>query len=80
MITAALPELSDKLQAFIRDAAEDEAVILDNGRPVAVLRTLTADDHDELQLLNDPRFHSIVTESRREYTQGKFTRLEDIDN
>ena len=81
MITAALPELSLNLQGFLGKATDEDVLIMDKGHPVGVLRGFASDDdYQEYRLLNDSRFQNIVAESRREYREGKFTRLEDIDS
>ena len=80
MITTALDNLKDNLAAFVAKAAEEDVVITNHGRPVGVLQGFAKDDdYEEYLLLNDPRFHTIVAESRQEYRGGKFTPLEDID-
>lgn len=81
MITAALPDVSRDLQGFLGKAADEDVLIVKDGRPVAVLHAFADDeDYQDYLLLTNPTFHSLIAESRREYAEGKHTPLEDIDN
>jgi hypothetical protein len=80
MITTPLIDLKENHAAFITKAAEEDVLITDKGRPIGVLHGFADDDdYEEYCLLNDPRFHAVVAESRQEYRDGRFTRLESID-
>jgi len=80
MTTAKLSELKDNLSAFVKQAANEDVIITNHGKAVAVLRGFEdEDDYLEYRLLNDPKFQNIVKQSRREYKEGKLTRIEDLD-
>jgi hypothetical protein len=36
------------------------------------------DDEFEERLLNDPRFHRLVADARREFAEGRGVRIEDL--
>lgn len=80
MTTAKLSELKDNLSAFVKQAANEDVIITNHGKAVAVLRGFEdEDDYLEYRLLNDPKFQKIVKQSRREYKEGKLTKIEDLD-
>lgn len=80
MTTAKLSELKDNLSAFVKRAAEEDVIITSHGKAVAVLKGFDdEDDYLEYRLLNDPKFQKIVEQSRREYKEGKVTKIEDLD-
>ena len=80
MITAALSELKDNLSKYMKKSAAEEIIITNHGRAVGVLKGFAdEDEYLEYRLLNDPRFQKIVTRSRKDYQEGKTTRIEDID-
>lgn len=80
MTTAKLSELKDNLSAFVKQAANEDVIITNHGKAVAVLRGFEdEDDYLEYRLLNDPKFQNIVKQSRREYKEGKLTKIEDLD-
>jgi prevent-host-death family protein len=66
MITRGLSELNDNLSACVKRAADEDIVITNHGRPVAVMTGFAdEDDYLEYRLLNDPRFQKIVARSRQ---------------
>ena len=79
MITASISEIKNDFSTFVLKAAKQEVIITNHGKPVAVIKGFAdEDEYLEHRLLNDPRFQGIVAQSRREYQQGKVTRIEDI--
>lgn len=80
MIKTALSELKDNLSAHVKQAAKEEIVITNHGKPVGVLKGFSSEDeYLEYRLLHDPRFHKLIEQSRSEYRKKKVTRLEDLD-
>jgi prevent-host-death family protein len=80
MIKTALSELKDNLSSFVKQAAKEEIVITNHGKPVGVLKGFSSEDeYLEYRLLHDPRFERIILESRSQYRKGKVTRIEDLD-
>ena len=74
-----LSKVKDHLSALVKKAASNEIVITSHGRAVGVLRGFaTEEDYLEYRLLNDPRFKKMIAASRKEFRQGKVTRIEDI--
>jgi len=80
MITTALNEFKDRLSSYVEKASEQDIVITDHGRHVAVLTGFAdEDDYQEYRLLNDPEFQEIIGRSREEAREGRVTRLEDLE-
>jgi len=80
MITAALSKLKDNLSSYVRNAAKEDVLITNHGKPVAVIKGFADEDECfEYRLLNDPRFQGIVERSRRDAREGKVTKLEDLE-
>jgi len=80
MITTALSELKDHLSSYVKQAAQEEVIVTNHGRPVCVLKGFAKeDDYLEYRLLNDPHFQKIIKRSRKEARAGKVTRIEDLD-
>lgn len=77
MIKTALSELKDNLSAYVKQAAKEEIVMTNHGKPVGVLKGFTSEDeYLEYRLLHDPRFLKLIEQSRSEYKKGKVTPLE----
>nr|VFK80467.1 MAG: prevent-host-death family protein [Candidatus Kentron sp. SD] len=80
MITTALNEFKDHLSSYVEKAGEQDIVITDHGRHVAVLTGFAdEDDYLEYRLLNDPRFQGIIDRSREDAREGRVTQLEDLE-
>nr|VFJ91321.1 MAG: prevent-host-death family protein [Candidatus Kentron sp. H]VFJ93947.1 MAG: prevent-host-death family protein [Candidatus Kentron sp. H]VFJ99176.1 MAG: prevent-host-death family protein [Candidatus Kentron sp. H] len=80
MITTALSEFKDQLSSYVEQASEQDIIITDHGRHVAVLTGFAdEDDYLEYRLLNDPRFQEIIDRSREDAREGRVTRLEDLE-
>ena len=79
MITTALSEFKDQLSSYVEKASEQDIVITDHGRHVAVLTGFAdEDDYLEYRLLNDPQFQEIIDRSREDAREERVTRLEDL--
>ncbi|HEX3557395.1 MAG TPA: type II toxin-antitoxin system prevent-host-death family antitoxin [Thermoanaerobaculia bacterium] len=79
MKKVALQEVRDELPRYLRLAEDEDVVITEDGRPTGVLIGFRSDeDWEDYQLENDPRFLARVEESRRDFREGRVTRLEDI--
>lgn len=80
MITTALSEFKDHLSSYVKKASKQDVVITSHGRHVAVLTGFAdEDDYLEYRLLNDPRFQRIIERSRQDASEGRVTRLEDLE-
>ncbi len=80
MTTATITEVKDNLLAFVKKAADEEIMLIHEGRPVGVIEGFgTEDDLEEHRLLNDVRFQNMIARSRQEFKEGKVTRLEDLE-
>ena len=79
MKKVAISEVREHLPEYLRIAEEEDVVITENGSPTGVLIGFFSEDEwAEYQLENDPRFLHRIEEARREFREGKGTRLEDI--
>jgi len=79
IIKVPLSKIKDNFSEFIKKAGKDEIVVTNHGRAVAVLIGFEdEDDWLEYRLLRDEKFLDRVSESRRQYREGKFTKLEDV--
>ena len=80
MITTALSKFKDHLSSYVEQASEQDIVITDHGRHVAVLTGFADEDgYLEYRLLNDPQFQEIIDRSREDAREGRVTRLEDLE-
>nr|VFJ66048.1 MAG: prevent-host-death family protein [Candidatus Kentron sp. FW] len=80
MITTALNQLKDHLSSYVEKASEQDIVITDHGRHVAVLTGFAdEDDYLEYRLLNNPQFQGIIDQSREDARKGRVTQLEDLE-
>jgi PHD/YefM family antitoxin component YafN of YafNO toxin-antitoxin module len=81
MKTAALREIEEDLQKYLQLAEEEEVLITRDGEPAGVLIGFKSDeDWQDYQLEHDPRFLRRIEQSRRELSQGRGVRLEDVED
>jgi prevent-host-death family protein len=79
MIKVPLSKVKDNFSEFIKKASKEEVVVTIHGRPVAVLIGFEdEDDWLEYRLLKDEKFLARVSESRRQYQEGKYKTLEEL--
>ena len=80
MTQATLAEVKDRLSEFIEKAEEEEIVVTINGRPAAVIIGFE-DENDwlEYRLLKDEGFQARISESRKQYDEGRYQTLEELD-
>lgn len=80
MKQASLTEAKDRLSAFVRESRNEDVIITVHGRPAAVLKGfIDEDDYFEYRLMNDPRFKRRIARSRKQFEQGAYKMLEDIE-
>jgi len=74
-----LSKVKDNFSEFIKKAGKEEVVVTSHGRPVAVIIGFE-DEEDwlEYRLLRDERFLARVSESRRQYKEGKYKTLKEV--
>lgn len=66
MKIAPLAEVKDHFSAYIDESKNSPIVVTRNGRPVAMLISITEeDDLDSLLLANNPRFVQLLEEARQ---------------
>jgi len=71
MKKAALAEAKDRLCEYLRDAAQEAAVITRHGKPAGVLIGFaTEDDRFDYRLENDPTFLARIEQARTSLRAG----------
>ena len=79
MIKVPLSKVKDNFSEFVKKAGKEEVVVTNHGRAVAVIIGFEdEDDWLEYRLLKDERFLARVSQSRRQYKEGKYRALEDL--
>jgi prevent-host-death family protein len=79
MIKVPLSEVKDNFSGFIKRAGKEEVVVTVHGRPAAVIIGFAdEDDWLDYRLLKDEEFLARVSESRRQYREGKYKVLEKL--
>jgi prevent-host-death family protein len=72
MKIASIAELKARLSAYVKASETGPVIVTRNGKPVAVL--LTVSDEEELErlaLAYSPRFRSIIEGARQQIREGK---------
>ncbi len=74
-----LEEMAADLPKYLRMAESEQVLITRQGRPAGVLIGFESEeDWFEHCLENDPRFHRLVADARRDFAEGRSVRLEDL--
>ena len=77
MIKVPLSKVKENFSDFIRRAGKEQIIVTIHGRPAAVIIGFEdEDDWLEYRLLTDERFLARVSESRRQYTEGRYKTLD----
>lgn len=79
MTRVELTEATATLAECARKAARGPVVLTRRGRPVALLRTLTSDEREDLVVSMDPAFTDLIDKSRRECPPGSGRSLESVE-
>ncbi len=66
------------LKKLLSAPIKDDLVITKRGKPVAVLKVLSAADSDDWRQDHDPAFIARSDESRRQHRQGRSKTLEAV--
>lgn len=80
MIRVPLSEVKDHLSEYLRQAEDEEEIIITrHGKPVGVLIGFASeDDWFDYRLEHDPRFLARVAAARENLQVGKGVRMEDL--
>jgi prevent-host-death family protein len=79
MTKVPLSEVKDNFSEFIKQAGKEDVVITIHGRPTAVIIGFEdEDDWLEYCLLNNDEFLAHIAESKKQYQEGKYRRLEEL--
>jgi hypothetical protein len=79
MIQVPLDSKDDQLKSLLEKAAQDDVLLMSDGRPVGVLIGF-GDDDDwfDYQIDSDPRIVKRIEEARAEASAGKVIGLEEL--
>jgi prevent-host-death family protein len=79
MKRVALSAIKDRLSEYLRQAEDEEIIILRHGKPAGLLVGFASeDDWFDYQLEHEPRFLARVTRARQSLRQGEGVRIEDL--
>ncbi len=79
MIKVPLSKVKENFSDFIKRAGKEEVIVTIHGRPAAVIIGFEdEDDWLEYRLLRDERFLARVSESRRQYREGRYKTLNQL--
>ena len=79
MRKVALSEIKDRLSEYLRQAEDEEIIILRHGKPAGLLVGFASeDDWFDYRLEHDPRFLARVARARQSLREGKGVRIEDL--
>jgi len=79
MIKVPLSKVKDNFSEFVKKAGKERVIVTIHGRPAAVIIGFEGeDDWLEYRLLKDEKFLARISESRRQYKEGKYKTLEEL--
>ena len=79
MIKVPLSKVKDNFSEIIKKAGKEDVIVTVHGRPAAVITGFEdEDDWLEYRLLNDEKFLARVSQSRRQYKEGKYKTLQEL--
>ena len=79
MRIASVAEIKAKFSGYLRASEQGPVVITKNGKPVAVLLSITDEDEIERILIaHSPKFRSIVELAEQQVREGKGIKHEDF--
>lgn len=70
MTRVELSEATGSLSEYTRRARKGPVVVTRDGKPVAVLRSLTGDEWEDFVVGTDPRFVAMIERSRARHKPG----------
>jgi hypothetical protein len=59
-------------------AREGPVILTRNGKPIVAVKDISHSDWESLSLANNPRFRTLIEESRRAFQNEGGTRIEDF--
>jgi prevent-host-death family protein len=78
MTRVELSEATGSLSEYTRKARKGPVVVTRQGKPVALLRSLTADEWENFVVSSDPRFTAMIERSRVRHKPGTAIPLADV--
>ncbi|MDI7275096.1 MAG: type II toxin-antitoxin system Phd/YefM family antitoxin [Anaerolineae bacterium] len=79
MKTVALSEIKDRLSEYLRQAEDEEIIILRHGKPAGLLVGFASeDDWFDYRLEHDPRFLARMARARQSLREGKGMPIEEL--
>jgi prevent-host-death family protein len=72
MKIASVAEVKSKFSGYIKDSENGPVIVTKNGKPVAMLLSITDEDEIERMLLaHSPKFQGILKEAEKQIREGK---------
>jgi len=79
MRIASVADVKAKFSGYLKASEQGPIVVTKNGRPVAMLLSVTDEDEIERMLLaHSPKFHSILDVAEQQIREGKGIKHEDF--
>jgi antitoxin (DNA-binding transcriptional repressor) of toxin-antitoxin stability system len=78
MTRVELNEATGSLSEYTRKARKEPVVVTRQGKPVALLRSLTEDEWEDFVVSSDPRFIAMIERSRARHKPGTGIPLADV--
>ena len=79
MRIASVAEVKAKFSGYVRASKEGPVVVTKNGKPVAILLSMTDEEEIErLVLAYSPKFQQILNLAEQQIREGKGTKHEDF--
>ena len=79
MRIASVADVKAKFSGYLKDSEQGPVVVTKNGRPVAMLLSVTDEDEIERMLLaHSPKFQSILDVAEQQIREGKGIKHEDF--
>lgn len=73
-----LTQATDSLATYVQKLGEDKLVVIQDGRPIAILMAVPEDDLEDISLGNNPEFLAILEQSRTSLQEKGGTSLEQV--
>ena len=79
MKIASVADIKAKFSSYLKDSQQGPVVVTKNGKPVAVLLSITDEDEIErLLLAHSPKFNSLLELAEQQIRAGKGIQHEDF--
>ncbi len=73
-----LTQATDSLATYVQELEEDKLVLIQDGKPVAVLMRVTEDELEDISLIKNPEFLAILEQSQASLREKGGVSLEQV--